>query len=168
MNSPSSMTIDSRKSTKRSSAAAAILATNHANEDSKQPRRRRLLSSTRIEGNETKVDNDQKSSWKLIQDQVFTKMEQHLKCGKTFPKSPPHPGLPKGVSKNHLNFQARIYYFLTMKVEYVGTWKKPEHAGQAFLYAKEALFHLKSSATAVATRSPILLQDIDPKHHSDR
>ena len=94
----------------------------------------------------------QKSVWKSIRDQVVSKMEQKFESGKAFPKLPPHPALPIGVTKSQKKFKASIYFFLTKQSEYVGTWKKPEHAGQAYLYAKEALIHLKSSTIGAGNR----------------
>ena len=71
-------------------------------------------------------------------------MEQRLKLGTQFPKLPSNTDgeiLPtKGVYKTKYNtYQVKIYCPLDQKDLYLGSWKEPESAAQAYRYAKELI-----------------------------
>ena len=83
-----------------------------------------------------------RSSWKSIRDQVRKQMEQQLKLGTQFPKLPTNTDgeilLTTGLDKTKSNsYKVRVCFH--KKRQYLGCWKRPEQAAQAYRYAKELI-----------------------------
>ena len=122
------------------------------------------------------VNMDPDSLWKSIQAQTKKKMELHLKSGKPYPKLPPGKGeLPTGVCEKRgrhnmvSSYQVSVYHPINKRTRYIGCWKRPEHAAQAFLYVKELVDNVFGRIMSVSSskQSPRNLRDVDGDEFSD-
>merc|ERR1711865_1176519 len=89
---------------------------------------------------------------------------------------PPGKGeLPTGVCEKRgrhnmvSSYQVSVYHPINKRTRYIGCWKRPEHAAQAFLYVKELVDKVFEKVVSLSSskQSPRNLRDVDGDDLSD-